>query len=184
MLYYIKLVFLYCLLPTPSSGSDNGRLLFANKFLLWQSQILSIDVDRCLCVSFGFINDLGTSMIELNLDVTVESWNKDTIGSIDDCFLVFVGGSYIDKLDQVAEKLESIGKKLQSMARAIFINSQKGERRNIKETWPPLVSVTVSTFDNYFFSCKKFTDLLPSFQSWAQVFVQYPVSRRIHQQCF
>ena len=110
MLYYIKLVFLYCLLPTPSSGSDNGRLLFANNFLMWQSQILSIDVDRCLCVSFGFINDLGTSMIELNLDVTVESWNKDTIGSIDDCFLVFVGGSYIDKLDQVLRKWRALAR--------------------------------------------------------------------------
>ena len=80
-------------------------------------------------------------MFNLNLDADVEFWNRKTIGSTDDCFLVFVGGNYIDKLDQVVEKVESIGKNLQTMARAIFIHSQKGERRNIKETWPPLVFI-------------------------------------------
>ena len=78
-------------------------------------------------------------MFDLNLDADVESWNRETIGSTDDCFLVFVGGNYIDKLDQVVEKVESIGKKLQSKAKAIFINSLNRERINIKETWPPLV---------------------------------------------
>ena len=80
-------------------------------------------------------------MFDLNLDDDVESWNKETIGSTDDCFIVFVGGNYIDILDQVVEKVESIGKKLKTIARAIFINSQKGERINIKETWPPLVII-------------------------------------------
>ena len=79
-------------------------------------------------------------MVDFTLDVDVESLNKETIGSTNDCLLVFVGGKYMDMLDQVVEKVESIGKKLQSKARAIFISSQKGERRNIKETWPPLVS--------------------------------------------
>ena len=80
-------------------------------------------------------------MFDLNLDADVESWNRETIGSTDDCFLVFVGGNYIDKLDQVVEKVESIGEKLQTLATAIFVNSQKGERRNFMETWPPLVSI-------------------------------------------
>ena len=80
-------------------------------------------------------------MLDFNLDVDVESWNKETIGSTDDCFIVFVGGNYIDKLDQVVEKVESIGKKLQSKAKAIFINSQKRMRRYIRETWPPLVRI-------------------------------------------
>ena len=79
-------------------------------------------------------------MFDLNLDADVESWNRETIGSIDDCFLVFVGGNYISNLDQVVEKVESIGKKLQSKAKAIFINSLNRERINIKETWPPLVN--------------------------------------------
>ena len=114
------------------------RLLFVEKFLIWETKILSISAERCFCVSFGFRNDLGFFMVDFNLDVDVESWNKETIGSTNDCFLVFVGGKYMDMLDQVVEKVESIGKKLQSKARAIFINSQI-ERRNIRETWPTLV---------------------------------------------
>ena len=116
-------------------------LLFLEKFLLWETKILSISIERCLSFNFGFPNDLGFLMIDLNLDVDVKSWNKEIIGSTDDCFLVFVGGKYIEMLDNVIEKVESIGKKLHTMARAIFINSQKGERRNIKETSPPLVSI-------------------------------------------
>ena len=120
---------------------SSERLLFVNKFLIWETKILSISAERCFCVSFGFRNDLGFFMGDFTLDVDVESWIKETIGSTNDCFLVFVGGKYIDMLDQVVEKVESIGKKLQTMARAIFINSQKGERINIKETWPPLVII-------------------------------------------
>ena len=111
------------------------------KFLLWETKILSISIDRCISVSFGFPNDLGFFMFDLYLDADVESWNRETIGSTDDCFIVFVGGNYIDKLDQVVEKVESIGKKLQSKAKAIFINSLNRERINIKETWPPLVNI-------------------------------------------
>ena len=117
------------------------RLLFVEKFLIWETKILSISAERCFCVSFGFRNDLGFFMVDFNIDVDVQSFNKETIGSTNDCFIVFVGGNYIDKLDQVVEKVESIGKNLQTMARAIFIHSQKGERRNIKETWPPLVII-------------------------------------------
>ena len=117
------------------------RLLFVEKFLIWETKILSISAERCFCVSFGFRNDLGFFMVDFTLDVDVESWIKETIGSTNDCFLVFVGGNYIDKLDQVVEKVESIGKKLQSKAKAIFINSLNRERINIKETWPPLVNI-------------------------------------------
>ena len=84
-------------------------LLFIMKFLLWETNILSISIDRCISVSFGFPIDLGFFMFDLNLDDDVESWNKETIGSTDDCFIVFVGGNYIDILDQVVEKVESIG---------------------------------------------------------------------------
>ena len=117
-------------------------LLFIMKFLLWETKILSISIDRCISVSFGFPNDpIGFFTVDLNLDADVEFWNREILGDADDCFIVFVGGNYIDKLDQVVEKVESIGKKLQTMARAIFIHSQKGEGTNIKETWPPLVII-------------------------------------------
>ena len=76
---------------------SKDRLLFLKNFLLWESKILSISIDRCISVSFGLPIDLGFFMFNLNLDADVESWNKETIGSTDDCFLVFVGGNYISK---------------------------------------------------------------------------------------
>ena len=82
-------------------------------------------------------------MVDFTLDVDVESWIKETIGSTNDCFLVFVGGKYIDMLDQVVEKVESIGKKLQTKARAIIIDRKESRIRNISETWPPLVCILI-----------------------------------------
>ena len=149
------------------------------KFLLWETKILSISIDRCISVSFGFPNDLGFFMFDLYLDADVESWNRETIGSTDDCFLVFVGGNYIDRLDQVVEKVEIIGKKLQSLPRAIIIDSQKGKRRYIRKTWPPLVSYC---FKNSKLFKLMITGSLSSFQKRDQVFIQAPVSRRINQQ--
>ena len=122
---------------------SSERLLFVNKFLIWETKILSVSIDSCISVSFGFPNDLGVSMFEVNLDDDEESWNRETIGSTDDCFLVFVGGNFIDMLDQVVEKVERIGKKLRSMAKAIIINSQQGQTRNIRDTWPPLVCIHI-----------------------------------------
>ena len=117
--------------------------MFVDTYLRWQSKILSISIDRCFSVSFGFPNDLGVSMLELNVDVDVESWNREILGHADDCFLVFVGGNYIDMLDQVAEKVGSIGKKLQTKARAIIIDRKESRIRNISETWPPLVCILI-----------------------------------------
>ena len=110
-------------------------------FLKWQTPSWSGSIKHCFSISFDFHNDLDILMYNMTLDFNEETIDRFNIATTDDCFLVFVGGNYIDMLDQVAEKVESIGKKLQSMAKAIFINSQKGERRNFKETWPPLVSM-------------------------------------------
>ena len=118
-------------------------LLFVNKFLIWETKILKVSIDSCFSVSFGFPNDLGVSMFEVNLDDDEESWNRETIGSTGDCFLVFVGGVYVDMLDQVVEKVERIGKKLQTMARAIFVNSQNDQSLNMRDTWPPLVCILI-----------------------------------------
>ena len=85
-------------------------------------------------------------MFEVNLDDDEESWNRDTIGSTDDCFLVFVGGNYVDMIDQVVEKVGRIGKKLQTLARAIFVNSQNDQSLNMRTTWPPLACI----LSNYF----------------------------------
>ena len=82
-------------------------------------------------------------MYNMTLDFNEETIDRFNIATTDDCFLVFVGGNYIDMLDQVAEKVGSIGKKLQTKARAIIIDRKESRIRNISETWPPLVCILI-----------------------------------------
>ena len=78
-------------------------------------------------------------MYEMNLDFNLESIDKFNIGPTDDCFLVFVGGKYVDMIDQVASKVEIIGKKILSKPRVLFLDTNDKKMRPMKETYPPLV---------------------------------------------
>ena len=78
-------------------------------------------------------------MYEMTLDFNEETIDRFNIASADDCFLVFVGGKYVDMIDQVVRKVEIIGKKILSKARILFFDTNDKKRRNMKETYPPLV---------------------------------------------
>ena len=110
-------------------------------FLKWQSPSWVGSVDRCFSVSFGFDNDLDILMYEMNLDFNVKSINRFSINSTDDCFLVFVGGKYVDMIDQVASKVEIIGKKILSKAKVFFLDTNDKKMRSMKDTYPPLVLI-------------------------------------------
>ena len=107
----------------------------------WQTPSWSGSNQHCFSVSFGYDNDLDILMYELTLDFNVESIDRFSINSIDDCFLVFVGGKYVDMIDQVVIKVEIIGKKLFSKARVLFIDTNDKKIRSMKETYPPLVMI-------------------------------------------
>ena len=79
-------------------------------------------------------------MYEMNLDFNVESIDRFSINSTDDCFLVFVGGKYVDMIDQVNSKVEIIGKKILSKAKVFFLNTKDKKMRTMKESYPPLVN--------------------------------------------
>ena len=78
-------------------------------------------------------------MYEMSLDFNEETIDRFTIASTNDCFLVFVGGKYVNMIDEVASKVEIIGKKILSKARILFLDTNDKKRRNMKETYPPLV---------------------------------------------
>ena len=80
-------------------------------------------------------------MHEMTLGFNVESIDQFTITSTDDCFLVFVGGKYVDMLDQVVRKVEIIGKKILSKPKVLFLDTNDKEIRIIKEVYPPLVMI-------------------------------------------
>ena len=80
-------------------------------------------------------------MYEMTLDFNVESIDRFSINAADDCFLVFVGGKYVDMIDQVVSKVEIIGKKIMSKARVLFLDTNDKKMRSIKKTYPPLVLI-------------------------------------------
>ena len=77
----------------------------------------------------------------MTLDFNEETIDRLNIDTTDDCFLVFVGGKYVDMIDQVASKVEIIGKKILSKARVLFLDTNVKKMRNMKETYPPMVMI-------------------------------------------
>ena len=81
-------------------------------------------------------------MYNMTLDFNEETIDRFSIATTDDCFLVFVGGKYVDMIDQVASKVEIIGKKIQSKAKVFFLDTNDKKMRSMKETYPPLVTIS------------------------------------------
>ena len=110
-------------------------------FLKWQTPSWSGSIQHCFSVSFGYDNDLDILMYELTLDFNVETIDQISINSADDCFLVFIGGKYVDMIDQIASKVDIIGKKILSKARILVLDTNDKKIRSMKETYPPLVMI-------------------------------------------
>ena len=77
----------------------------------------------------------------MTLDFNEEKIDRFNIVSTDDCFLVFIGGKYVDMIDQVVSKVEIIGKKILSKAKVFFLDTKDKKMRSMKETYPPLVLI-------------------------------------------
>ena len=117
------------------------KIIFLETFLNWQTPSWAGSTKHCFIVSFGFNNDLDMIMYEMTLDFNEEAIDRVIIASTDDCFLVFVGGKYVDIIDQVASKVETIGKKISSKAKVFFLDKNDKKMRSTKETCPPLVTI-------------------------------------------
>ena len=80
-------------------------------------------------------------MYNMTLDFKEETIDRFNIATTADCFLVFVGGKYVDMIDQVANKVEIIGKKILSKAKVLVLDTSDKKIRSMKETYPPLVLI-------------------------------------------
>ena len=110
-------------------------------FLRWETPSWSGSIQHCFSVSFGFDNDLDILMYNMTLDFNEETIDRFNIASTDDCFLVFVGGKYVDLIDHVASQVQIITKKIQSKARILFLDTNDKKMKSVKETYPPLVMI-------------------------------------------
>ena len=88
------------------------KIKYLKTFLKWQTPSWSGSIKHCFSISFDFDNDLDILMYNMTLDFNEETIDRFNIATTDDCFLVFVGGKYVDMIDQVASKVEIIGKKI------------------------------------------------------------------------
>ena len=110
-------------------------------FLKWQTPSWSGSIKHCFSISFDFDNDLDILMYNMTLHFNEETLDRFNIATTADCFLVFVGGKYVDMIDQVASKVEIIGKKILSKAKVFFMDTNDKKMRSMKETYPPLVQL-------------------------------------------
>ena len=117
------------------------KIKYLKTFLKWQTPSWSGSIKHCFSISFDFDNDLDILMYNMTLDFNEETIDRFNIATTDDCFLVFVGGKYVDMIDQVASKVEIIGKKIQSKAKVFFLDTNDKKMRSMKETYPPLVQL-------------------------------------------
>ena len=117
------------------------KIKYLKTFLKWQTPSWSGSIKHCFSISFDFDNDLDILMYNMTLDFNEETIDRFNIATTDDCFLVFVGGKYVDMIDQVASKVEIIGKKIQSKAKVFFLDANGKKMRTMKDTYPPLVTI-------------------------------------------
>ena len=117
------------------------KIKYLKTFLKWQTPSWSGSIKHCFSISFDFDNDLDILMYNMTLDFNEETIDRFNIATTDDCFLVFVGGKYVDMIDQVASKVEIIGKKILSKAKVFFLDTNDKKMRSMKETYPPLVTI-------------------------------------------
>ena len=110
---------------------------FFGHTLNWLLQKDVLKKESCFALNFGYKGQLPCPQFPMNLQTDVEknmpvvTWYTDPKSRIDGpapgllqskCFLVFIGGKYVDKLDAVMEKVKSVGKAVRMGAPyAVFI---------------------------------------------------------------
>ena len=110
---------------------------FYGHTLNWLLQKDVLKKESCFALNFGYKGQLPCPQFPMNLQTDVEknmpvvTWYTDPKSRIDGpapgllhskCFLVFIGGKYVDKLDAVMEKVKSVGKAVRMGAPyAVFI---------------------------------------------------------------
>ena len=110
---------------------------FFGHTLNWLLQKDVLKKESCFALNFGYKGQLPCPQFPMNLQTDVEknmpevTWYTDPKTRIvgpppvllqSKCFLVFIGGKYVDKLDAVMEKVKSVGKAVRMGAPyAVFI---------------------------------------------------------------
>ena len=137
------------------------------KYLNWKSSFPQLkSISKCFIVSFGSKQTSGMAMISVDLDTDIDkfpmheeyraskgnfSWtehraNLHDSSSVDNCFLAFIGGEYVDLLILVMEKIQSISKKIGLSPIGIFITDDHNVKTKYSVLTIPLVNNQTVSF--------------------------------------
>ena len=131
----------------------------------WKSNLTHYNnIEKCLSLNFGSkhtVKGLATVNLDLNIEIDIilknqvsmeaNSWNNQEAAlndstTHDNCFLVFIGGVFLEMMAQVLERLEMISKKIGLTPLGLFIMRDTEDMATIpRNTALPLVTVLHST---------------------------------------
>ena len=113
-----------------------------NNFLKWKIPSRpNIEASRCFCVSYGFDNELGIPMLEIDIDNDLLEMERNLLASTDNCFLAFVAIEHKARLPELVTTLHNISDIIQVTPTAVFVI---GDEIDNKITWDQQSILTVS----------------------------------------
>ena len=96
---------------------------FVELYMKWKSPLQpNNNGENCLTVSFGAAG-LEMPTLSLDLEPELNLTQQQLSVSTDNCFLVFIGGRYVEALDQVLDRVASISREVAIRPLALFIDS-------------------------------------------------------------
>ena len=110
---------------------------FIRKYLAWKFPLKYYSrVDQCITLNFGSQKINGFAMISMTLENNF-SWAADKRDNFyinkfhSNCFLIFIGGKYVQVLDQVVKKVETISRKIGLPPLGLFITEEKDDHKSL-----------------------------------------------------
>ena len=104
---------------------------FIKNYLTWKHPLKYYNkVENCFVLNYGSQTIKGFALytVELDSDINSERMNNfHENEAVDNCFLVFIGGKYVQILDQVIEKVETISKDIGLHPLGLFITMENND---------------------------------------------------------
>ena len=109
---------------------------FIRNYLAWKFPLkYDSRVDQCITLNFGSHMIKGLSMISMTLNSNF-SWTEEKDNIYENivhsnCFLIFIGGKYVQVLEEVVDLVENISRKMVLLPSGLFITEEKEDHKSI-----------------------------------------------------
>ena len=117
-------------------GEHTADTKFISNFLKWKSPLkpnLFKIVEQCFAVNFGSTKPFDLPTLSLDLESNKDFRMPHDI-STNHCFLVFVGGKYVEFIEEVMKKVDSIAKDIGLEPLALFVKTNENVQNDLPIT--------------------------------------------------